>query len=115
MRRTTRARGGTAEEVEDELDIEGAGDNAPAPGGSADGDKSHDGRDMVSAAKAFPYEYIEGSDEAGSENANQISHISVVKMIREKRAQRRARYNIAIIATDRINESVPEDGKLDPE
>ena len=90
VRRTTRARGGTVGEVEDELEIEGAGDDAPAPGGSADGDKGHDGRDMVSASQAFPYEYIEGSGEAGSENPNQINHISIVKMIKEKRAQCKA-------------------------
>ena len=39
---------------------------APTPIGSAEGDKTHDGQHMTSAATAFPYEYIEGSDVAGS-------------------------------------------------
>ena len=88
---------------------------APTPTSNAEGDKTHDDQYMISAATAFPYEYIEGSEIAGSENDSQISHISVVKFIREKRAQRRVRYSIAIMAAKRVSDSVPEGGKLDTE
>ena len=88
---------------------------APTPTGNAEGDKTHDDQYMISAATAFPYEYIEGSEIAGSENDRQISHISVVKFIREKRAQRRVRYSIATMAAKRVSDSVPEGGKLDTE
>ena len=77
IRRATRARGGTAGDVVDEVDMEGVENDAPTfsggaegvtptPIGSAEGDKTHDGQHMTSAATAFPYEYIEGSDVAGS-------------------------------------------------
>ena len=122
----------------DEVDMEGvendaptfSGSAVPTPSGSAvhtisdnvvdgaartptnntEGDKTHDDKYMISAATAFPYEYIEGSDIAGSENDSQISHISVVKFIREKRVQRKVRFTIAVMAAKRVRDSVPEGG-----
>ena len=92
--------------------VEGA---ASTPTSNVEGDMTHDDKYMISAATAFPYEYIEGSEIAGSENDSQISHISVVKFIREKRAHRRVRYSIAMMAIKRVSDSVPEGGHLDPE
>ena len=112
--RRTRAAVGSGQ-VEDEIEIEGAGGDAPVLGGGVGGDTGHDGRDMISASQAFPYDYLQGSGEAGRESPNQKNHIAIVKMIKEKRAQRNSRYKVATVTTDRITERVPEDGTLDPE
>ena len=93
----------------------GAGDEAPVFEGDVGGDTGHDGRGMVSAIQAFPYDYLQMSGVAGSETQNQIKYIAIMKMIAEKRSQRNARFNIATVVTNRINARIPDDGKLDPE
>ena len=70
----------------DELETEGADDDAPGEG--VGGDTGHDGCVMVSASQAFPYDYLEWSGEAGRESPNQINHISIVKMIKEQAGHR---------------------------
>ena len=84
----------------------------PAPTNNMDGDRTHDDRFLISASAAFPYDYIEGNED-GTENDSQISHIRLVKYIREKRAQRRTHFSIAISAAKRVKDSVPEEGDLD--
>ena len=84
----------------------------PTPTGNMDDDRTHDNRYLMSASAAFPYDYIDGNEE-GNENDSQISHIRIVKFIKEKRAQRRVRFSIAISAAQRVKDSVPEEGDLD--